>query len=94
MDEDLVRRIHRLYAAIDATEEKDLGELKPMVVRTEVVQGVEHDFRSGLTDAELSNLAHSLIHNMANLGRPPEEVGSAQRQEEGHRRSIRLLRGP
>jgi len=68
MDDELIQRIRRIYAAIGATEETDLGKLKATVVRTRNVVFVHQDFRGALDNEELSNLAHSLIHNIANLG--------------------------
>jgi hypothetical protein len=67
MDNEVIERIRRIYAAIGAVEETDLSKLKGTLVRTQSVLLVHQDFRGGLDDDQLSNLAHSLIHNIANL---------------------------
>lgn len=67
MDEELNHRIRRIYAAIGATEETDLQKLQGTVVKTKTVIGIYQDFSGGLSNVELSNLAHSMIHNIANL---------------------------
>ena len=67
MNDDLSRRISRIYAAVNAAEEVDLSKLTGVVVETDKFVGVWNDFTGGLSDAELSNLAYSLIHNIANL---------------------------
>lgn len=67
MDDQLKLRTSRIYAAINAAEEVDLSKLTGEVVETDKFVGVWNDFTGGLSDAELSNFAHSLIHNIANL---------------------------
>ena len=67
MDDELIHRIRRVYAAVGAVEEADLDKLKATVIRAKNVTAVFQDFRGGLGDEELSNFAHSLIHNIANL---------------------------
>jgi hypothetical protein len=67
MDDELATRIRRLYAAIDAVEEKNPGTLRGTVVRTATVVRVTQDFRSGRSDEELLNLAYSVINNITNL---------------------------
>lgn len=67
MDNELIERVSRLYAAIGAVVETDLSNLKGQVVETDKSVGLYNDFRGGMSDAELSNLAHSLINNIANL---------------------------
>jgi len=56
-----------LYSSIKAVEETDPNEIKGIVISTEKCIGVFQDYRAGLNDAELSNLAHTLIYNIANL---------------------------
>ena len=69
MDEELINRIGRIYAAINATEEADLTKLKaPIAKTTEKYMVLYQDFRGGRTNEELSNFACSVIHNIANLG--------------------------
>ncbi len=67
MEADIHQRIRRIYAAIDANEETDLTKFKANVLRTDKLDAVYQDFRGGLTDDALFNLAHMLIHNIANL---------------------------
>ena len=67
MNVDIVQRIRRVYAAIGAVEEADPNKLRATVIQTERVKAVFQDFRGGLTDEALSNLAHSLIQNIANV---------------------------
>lgn len=67
MDEAIRQRITRIYAAIGATEEKDPHKLRATVIETDKFKAVFQDFRGGLSDDELSNQVHSVIHNIANL---------------------------
>ncbi|MCK4791002.1 MAG: hypothetical protein KAV87_45135 [Desulfobacteraceae bacterium] len=67
MNTKLLQRIRRIYSSIGAVEETDPNKLKAAVIATDEITGVFQDFRGGLTDYELSNLAHMLIHNIANL---------------------------
>ncbi|MHC4653841.1 MAG: hypothetical protein ACYS91_02350 [Planctomycetota bacterium] len=64
---ELLKRIHRIYSSIKAVEETDPNKLKATVITTGKCTGVYQDFRGDLNDAELSNLAHMLISNIANL---------------------------
>jgi len=63
----LQRRVHRIYSSIRAVEETNPNKLKAATIATDEITAVFQDFRGCLTDAELSNLAHTLIHNIANL---------------------------
>jgi len=65
--DEVLERLHRIYAAVDAVEEGDLGKFAPMIFEAGRIVGVYQDFVGGLTPAELSNLTHSVIHNIANL---------------------------
>ncbi len=67
MDDTISVRISRIYAAVGAAEEHDPNKLKATVIQTDEVRGVLQDFRGALTDDELSNQAHTVIHNIANL---------------------------
>lgn len=67
MTAELLERIRRIYSAIEALEETDLNKLKATVIATDKTKGVIQDFRGGLTHEQLSNTAHTLIHNIANL---------------------------
>ena len=68
MDNDISQRINRIYAAIGAVEESDPKKLRAAIVETDKIKAVDQDFRSGLSDEELSNQAYLLIYNIANLG--------------------------
>jgi hypothetical protein len=65
--DDIMLRISRIYAAIDAIEECDPKKMVAKVIQNDVIIGVVQDFRGGLSDDQLSNQAHSVIHNIANL---------------------------
>lgn len=67
MDDVILQRIGRIYTAIDSTEEDDPRELKAVFTQTEKIKAMFQDFRGGLSDDDLSNQAHSVIHNIANL---------------------------
>lgn len=67
MDLDLRNRIERLYAAMGAVADKDVGKYRPRIVKTKYHQGIYQDFSGGATKAELSNTLHTLIHNVANM---------------------------
>ena len=67
MNTELSQRIHRIYSSIKAVEETDPNKLKATVITTGKWIGVFQFFRGGLNGAELSNLAHMLISNIANL---------------------------
>ena len=60
-------RLHRIYAAVSATVEGDLSRFPPKVVSNERGVAMYQDFLGGLNAAQLSNLAHSVIHNIANF---------------------------
>lgn len=63
----MTERLARIYAALDAVLETDLTKVSATVVRTETTIEVFQDFRGGLSDAEIENRTHMLIHNLANL---------------------------
>ena len=67
MDDTIRTRINRIYAAIGAIEEADPQNLWATVILTEKINAIFQDFRGGYSDDELSNQAHTLIHNIANL---------------------------
>ncbi len=67
MDDVILQRINRIYAAIGEIEEDDPNKLKATVIQTDKIQAIFQDFRAGLSDDDLSNQAHSVIHNIANL---------------------------
>jgi len=82
MEPDLVGRVGRIYAAIDAVEEHDPQRLKAEVIQTDTIRGVFQDFRSGLTDEELSNSAYTLIYNIAHLRDHLRKWAALNRSEE------------
>lgn len=67
MDDAILQRINRIYAAISSIEEDDPHKLKATIIQTEKINAVFHDFRGGFSDDDLANQAHSVIHNIANL---------------------------
>ena len=66
-DDELWARIRRIYAAVDATVETEFSRLKPKVIGTKKTIGFMQDFRGGLDDDQLTNLAMSAIYNVAHL---------------------------
>lgn len=67
MDEELQNRIRRIYAATGDTAEIDISKFRPQYCSSEECVFVFQDFRGGLSDEQISNIAHSAIHNLANL---------------------------
>jgi len=65
--DELMGRVRRIYAAIDAVQEFDLAKVPSRVISTSQVQGVMQDFRGGMSEEEIANSAYALIHNIANL---------------------------
>jgi hypothetical protein len=65
--DDLLMRVCRIYASIDAVQEFDLGKVPAKVVHTEQVFTLWQDFSGGLSQEEIVNTAYMLIHNIANL---------------------------
>lgn len=63
----LNQRVKRIYAALAGVKEQDLAKFPPKVVDANGVVLVWQDFRGGASDADLSNAAHLLIHNIAHL---------------------------
>lgn len=66
-DDELTMRLRRIYAAIDASQETDLSTVPPEVIATKNFVCVTQDFQGRLSDEHISNLAHQVIHNVANL---------------------------
>ena len=67
MDDAILQRISRMYAAISTIKEDDPNRLKATVIRTDKINAIFQDFRGGFSHDELSNQVHSAIHNIANL---------------------------
>lgn len=56
-----------MYAALGETVEEDVSTFKPKVIRHETTTEFFQDFRGGLTEEQIVNVAHTAIHNIANL---------------------------
>ena len=67
MLDDIYIRIKRIYSAIDALEETDLDSFEPTVIREGNTIVIRQNFEGDLSEEELSNLAHLMIYNIANL---------------------------
>lgn len=65
--DDIFVRLNRIYAAVGETVEVDLTKFPPDVITGDGFFGIFQDFSGGLHDNQLQNLAHSLIHNIANF---------------------------
>ncbi len=65
--DELLNRLSRIYAAIDSVFEGDLTKVPPLIVEDEKRVMVYQDFMGGLTDAEIENLAQSVIANIASF---------------------------
>lgn len=65
--DELLDRLHRVYTAVDAAVEGDLSKFPPKMMADEYQFALYQDFLGGLTEHQLSNLAHTVIHNIANL---------------------------
>ena len=81
-NDDLIFRVQRLYAAIGAVEETNISKFVPQVINDEHRIGFYQDWSGGLSNAELTNIALSLIHNIANLKDNLKKVGCSQRQRQ------------
>lgn len=66
-NDEVLDRLHRIYAALEAVIEDDLNKFPPKVVSNERCFATYQDFLGGLNPAQLSNLAHSFIDNITNL---------------------------
>jgi len=66
--DELMNRIQRMYALMNALEESDLTKFKPFWIATNSGIGFYQDWRGGLSDEELSNYAYSLINIVAHFG--------------------------
>ena len=66
-NDDLILRVKRLYAAIKAIEEIDISKFLPKVINDGHRKGFSQDWSGGLSEAEITNIAHSLISNIAHF---------------------------
>jgi hypothetical protein len=64
---DVDSRLARIYAAIDQTIETDMSGFAPKVEQIGNRISVTQDFMGGRTTAEIENLAHSSIQNIASF---------------------------
>jgi hypothetical protein len=67
MDDAILQRIRRIYDSICDIEENALNKLRATVIQNEKIKAVFQDFRGGFSNGDLSNYAHMIIHNLANL---------------------------
>lgn len=65
--DELLLRLRRINAAIAASVENDLSKVSPKVLTGNNFVEIYQDFSGDLSEEELSNLAHQVIHNVANL---------------------------
>jgi hypothetical protein len=65
--DEVLARLRRIYAAIEATLEDNLTTFVPHIEQNEGHWTRHQDFVGGLTTAELANLAHSVIHSVASF---------------------------
>ena len=67
MSESVEMRIERIYSSVRCAIDKDFEKFKPKVVSTKTIHGFYQDFRGGMSDADLSNAAGIILHNIASL---------------------------
>lgn len=65
--EDLLNRLHRIYAAVSTTTEFDMTKLPAKVYRSGNTVCVFQDFTGGLSKHDIANAVQSVIHNIASL---------------------------
>lgn len=66
-EDDIFKRLNRVYTAVNETVELDLNKFPPKVTTGEGLFGIEQDFLGGLSAEQIENLAHSMIANIANF---------------------------
>jgi len=67
VNDDLISRLQRLYAAIGATEETDISKFVPQMTNKGNRICFYQDWSGGLSNAERANYINSLISNIASL---------------------------
>ena len=67
MYDTILQRIRRIYDSIGDIEEYDPNKFKATVIQNDKIKAVFQDFRGGFSNGDLSNYAHLVIHNLANL---------------------------
>ena len=65
--DELLSRIRRIYASIDVLQEFDMGKLPAKFFQNDHVVAMFQDFTGALSEEDLANVAHTVIHNIANL---------------------------
>jgi len=60
-------RIQRIYEAVDEVVETDISKFMPKVIKDDKRIGFYQDWSGGRSEAEVENIAHILIYNVANL---------------------------
>lgn len=69
-NDDLFLRIKRLYSAIKATEESDISKFLPKVINDGLRRGFFQDWNGNLSEANIANIAYSMIYNIAHFNAP------------------------
>jgi len=67
MDDQIIQRIRRMYAAVGETVETEMGQLPAFVITTDKINAVFQDFRGNKTPEQIENVLHSLIAIVASL---------------------------
>ena len=67
MSKELLKRMWRIYSSVGAAEETDRNKFEANAFIIDGCKVIWQDFLGGSTEEELSNLVHTLIHNIANL---------------------------
>jgi hypothetical protein len=86
----LIAKIERLRAAVHVAEEREVACVKANIAQTADHIEIHHDFRDGLSDHEIQNLAWQIIRSIADLkdhlrswaaanGKPKDDVDQAVR---------------
>nr|UXE45445.1 hypothetical protein Hi04_10k_c4921_00022 [uncultured bacterium] len=63
----LIAKIERLRAAVQAAEERDVSSIRVKITQTADRIEMRHDFRGGMADPEIQNLAWQIIRSIADL---------------------------
>jgi hypothetical protein len=67
MNTELLERIQRIHAAVGSTAERDFSKFPARVYQSQRGRLVMQDFSGGRSEAELTNVLQSLIHNVASF---------------------------
>jgi len=67
LNNDIFDRIDRIYAALGEVQETDISNIKPKVRGDRHKIRIYQDWMGGLKEADITNLANSLIANIASL---------------------------